>query len=225
MANTRKIQQISVLPPLQRDTAIVVPNSRILGGVEKTIDVVGSKLGALITVERISDAVRVYADVLRFECTEAKKFKVTNAEGAEIATGDATSANVVITTVQGLKITVASGLTGVVVGDIAEVHIIEDSTYIVPGTILGRVKDENSTYYGKWMPVGSDISKFDIFRVCGGTLETDKSRLVPASSDTMMVADNYTVDVYVVAEVIESVCKSINLTDDIKAKMQGIIWR
>ena len=129
-----------------------------------------------------------------------------------------------INTVQGLTITVASGLTGVVVGDIVDVYIVGDSTYIIPGTIMGRIKDESSDYFGKWMPIGTDLTKFDALRVCGGTLETDKSRLVAPASDTMMVADNYTVDGYVFAEVIESVCRNINLTDEAKTKITGIVW-
>lgn len=221
----RQVRQISRLTPLQRDTAIVVPMSSIKGGKAEMTDVVGDKLSTAITVERTSDALPVFDTSLRFTVTAAGKFTVANVDTGYVTTEqDATSAAVVLTEFSGLKITVASGLKSAVANDICDVNIIGDSTYIVPGTILGRIKDTNSDYFGKWEPVGSDITKYDIFRVCGGTIETNKANHIPAVSNTMNMDDKYTVDVYVFGQVIESVCRDINLTDAIKAKMQGIVW-
>lgn len=221
----RSVKQISRLAPLQRDTAIVVPMSTIKGGQTEITNIVGTALSKAITVERVDDALPVLDTSLRFVVTATGKFKVTNVDtGYQTTEKDASSAAVVLTEFSGLKITVASGLNSAVANDICDVSIFGDSTYIVPGTILGRIKDMDSTYYGRWEPVGSDITKYDIFRVCGGTIETNKANYIPAASNTMNMDDNYTVDVYVFGQVIESVCKEINLTDAIKAKMQGIVW-
>lgn len=220
----RQVRQISRLTPLQRDTAIVVPMSTIKGGKAEMTDVVGT-LGIAIKVERTSDALPVFDTSLRFLVTDAGKFTVTNVDtGYVTAEQDATSADVVLTEFSGLKITVVSGLNSAVANDICDVNILGDSTYIVPGTILGRIKDANSDYFGRWEPVGSDIAKYDVFRVCGGTIDTNKANHIPAVSNTMNMDDKYTVDVYVFGQVIESVCRDINLTDEIKAKMQGIVW-
>ena len=220
----REVRQISRLTPLQRDTAIVVPNSFIKGGATIKTDVVGSALSKAITVERLNDLIPVLDTSLRFLVTATGKFKVTNVDtGYVTGEKDASSADVVITDFSGIKITVKTGLSSAVADDICDVSVVGDSTYIVPGTILGRIND-SSDYKGKWEPVGSDLTKYDIFRVCGGTIETNKQNYVAPISNTMNNADNYTVDVYVFAQVIESVCRSINLTDDIKAKIQGIVW-
>lgn len=221
----REIKQISRLQPLQRDTAIVVPMSTIKGGASEAINVVGTKLSTAIKVERVNDLIPVMDTSLRFTVTETGKFTVANVDtGYTTETKDASSADAVLTEFPGLKITVASGLKSAVANDICDVNVIGDSTYIVPGTILGRIKDSNSDYFGQYEPVGSDITKYDIFRVCGGVIETNKANFVAPISNTMNTDDRYTVDVYVFAQVIESVCRGINLTDDIKAKMQGIVW-
>lgn len=221
----RQVRQISRLTPLQRDTAIVVPMSTIKGGKTEMTDVVGEKLSTVIKVERTSDALPVFDTSLRFLVTETGKFTVTNVDTGYVTTEqDASSADVVLTEFSGLKITVASGLASAVANDICDVNILGDSTYIVPGTILGRIKDTKSDYFGRWEPVGSDITKYDVFRVCGSTVETNKANHIPAVSNTMNMDDKYTVDVYVFGQVIESVCRDINLTDEIKAKMQGIVW-
>ena len=137
---------------------------------------------------------------------------------------NASSSNVVVKDIYGIEITVASGLTGVTEGDIVDVEIIGDSTYIVPGTILGRIKDSESDNFGKFEPIGSDLTKYDILRVCGGTIETNKQNFVAPVSDVTNNADNYTVDVYVFAQVIEEACRAINLTDDAKKRIEGIVW-
>lgn len=221
----RQIRQISVLPPVQRGTANIVPMSTIKGGQSTKTNVVGTALDGAITVERVSDDIAVQDTTLRFIVTETGKFKVVDTNsGYDSGVQDATSAAVILTQFGGLKITVAQNLNSAVADDICDVSIYGDSTYIVPGTILGRIKDENSDYFGKYEPVGSTISKYDHFVVCGGTIETNKQNYIAPVSDTVNNDDSYTVDYYVFAEVIESVCKSINLTDAIKAKINGIAW-
>lgn len=221
----RSIRQINRLTPLLRDTAQIVPNSTIKGGKAILTDVVGTALSKLIKVERVADNLPVIDTNLRFTVTETGKFKVQNVDtGYETAVKDATSANVTITDFSGLKITVTSGLAGTTANDICDVSIYGDSSYIVPGTILGRIKDEASDYFGHFEPVGSDINKYDIFRVCGSTIETNKANFLAPVESTMNNDDRYTVDVLVFAQVIEAVCKDINLTDAIKAKITGIVW-
>lgn len=221
----RKIKQISKIQPLQRDTAHLIPNSYILGGLDKIIDVIGSKFAELITVARVSDANPVYDGVYRFTCTGTGKFTVTNMNtNVTSSEYNATSQNVVATDAYGITMTVAGGMTGVTEGDSCDVYIIGDSTHIIPGTILGRIKDENSDNFGKFEPIGSDLEKYDVLRVCGGTVETDKENFTAPVSDSMVNADNYAVDVYIFAQVIESVCREINMTDDAKKRIEGIVW-
>jgi len=221
----RQIKQISVLPPLQRGTAIIVPNSYIKGGQSEKTDVVGEALSEAITVVRVSDSILVPDQTLRFTVTETGKFKVSDTSTGYVSdVQDATSAAVVITTFPGLKITVAQGLNSAVADDICDVSVYGDSTYIVPGTILGRIKDTNSEYCGRYEPIGSDLTKYDHICVCGGTVETNKQNFIAPVDLSVNNDDRLTVDYYVFAEVIESVCKEINLTDTAKAKISGIAW-
>ena len=221
----RQIRQISVVPPLQRGTLTVIPMSTIKGGKSVKTNVVGTKLADAIEVKRVSDAIAVSDTTLRFTVTSANKFKVSDTNtGYESEELDASTKPSVLTAFGGLKIVVNQNLNGAVASDICDVSIYGDSTYIVPGTILGRIKDEKSSYYGKYEPVGSDLTKYNHFVVCGGMLETNKQNNVAPVSDTINGDDSYTVDYYVFAEVIESVCRDINLTDDIKAKITGIAW-
>lgn len=222
----REIRQISTLPPLQRDTAQIVPKSYILGGAYEATDVVGTKISGAITVERVADNMPVLDTSLRFVCTETGKFTVTNQEtGYVTEEKNATSADVVITEFAGLNITVDKTKFALAsADDICDVAIIGDSTYIVPGTILGRINVNGNTNNGKYEPIGSVLTKYDVLRVCGGTIETDKANFVAPVSNTMNTDDRYTVDVYVFGQVIESVCRAINMTDGAKAKLQGIVW-
>lgn len=221
----RKIRQISILPPLQRGTAQLVPNSFIKGGQSEKTDVVGEALSKAITVSRVSDAILVPDQTLRFVVTAAGKFKVSDpSTGYESAELDATSAAVTITTFPGLSIVVASGLNSAAKDDICDVSVIGDSTYIIPGTILGRIKNTSSDNYGKYEPVGSDTSLYDRFVVCGGTADTNKQNYIAPNAMTENNDDRMTVDYYVFGEVIESACKAINLTDNIKKNIYGINW-
>lgn len=222
----RPVRQISRLAPLQRDTAKVVPNSTIKGGNFETNNIVGTKLSDAITVTRIDDKLPVNDTNLRIIATAENRFTVSNVDTGYVTTEkDASVAAVEIIEFSGVKITIDNTkLTGVAANDICDVYIMGDSTYIVPGTILGRIKDTSSDYYGWYEPVGSKLDDYDVFRVCGGTVETNKADMVAPVMNVMNNDDKYTVDVYVFAQVIESVCRDLNLTDEIKAKMQGIVW-
>lgn len=223
---SRKHQIVSKIQPLQLDTVHLVKGSYIKGGFEKTIDLVGTTFSTLITVERVSDNTPVFEGTYRFTCSETGKFKVTDMKtGSNIGTEyDASSADAVITDLYGLKITVTSGLTGVVADDICDVYITGDSTYIVPGTVLGRIKDDTSPNVGKYEPIGSDLTKYDVLRICAGAVETNPQNFVPGISNTVNNMDNDTTSVYVFAQLIEEACRSINLTDDAKAMINGIVW-
>lgn len=220
----REIRQLGTLPPLQRDTAQIIPMSSIKGGTFVADNVVGSVLKDAIKVERVSDKMPVVDTPLRILATATNKFTITNQEtGYVTAELNASSADAVCTDFGGLKITILSAkLTGVAADDICDVSIMGDSTYIVPGTILGRVK--TGDYAGKYEPIGSDLTQYDVLRVCGGTIETNKANFVAPVNNTMNNDDRYTVDVYVFGQVFESVCRSINMTDSAKAKLQGIVW-
>ena len=224
----REIRQLGTLPPLQRDTAQIIPMSYIKGGTFVADNVVGSVLKDAIKVERVSDKMPVVDTPLRILATatntNTNKFTITNQEtGYVTAELDASTVDAVCSDFGGLKITIISAnLTGVAADDICDVSIMGDSTYIVPGTILGRVK--TGDYAGKYEPIGSDLSAYDVLRVCGGTIETNKSNFVSPIYNTMNNDDRFTVDVYVFGQVFESVCRSINMTDDAKARLQGIVW-
>lgn len=219
------IRQIGTLPPLQRATAQIIPMSAILGGKAEKTNVIGNALADLITISRVSDLMPVYDMNLRVTCTSTGKFKIENVDTGYVTTEkDATSSQVEITEFSGIKITVASGLTGAVADDICDIGVYGDSTFIVPGTILGRIKDEKNDYFGQFEPIKSDLTKYDVLRVCGGTVETNKANFVAPVSDTMNNDDKYTVDVYVFGQVIENVCRSINMTNDAKKKIEGIVW-
>lgn len=221
----RTVKQISILPPVQRGTVKVVPNSYIKGGKSHIVNVVGTKLKDAITIERIDDKIFCPDGLFRIEVTSANKVVVENIDtGYKTAEKDAGAGAVTITDFSGIKIKIAQNLNGASVHDTADVSVIGDSTYIVPGTILGRINDVHNSYFGMYEPVGSTITQYDNFRVCGGALETNRQNLVAPVSNTIVNDDNNTVDVYIFAEVIESVCKEINLTDAIKAKMYGINW-
>ena len=221
----RQIRQIGTLPPLQRDTAKIVPNSVILGGKTEATNVVGTALDGAITITRIADNVPVYDTSLRITVTEAGKFKIKNVDtGYETEVKDASASDVTVTDFHGLSILVESGLNGAVADDICDVNVWGDSSYIVPGTILGRIKNEASDFYGMFEPIKSDLTQYDILRVCGGMIETNKANFVAPISDTMNTDDRYTVDVYVFGQVFESVCRDINMTDNAKARLDGIVW-
>ena len=222
----RQVKQISKLPPLQRDTAMIVPNSTIKGGSFDAVDVVGNNFSSIIKIERVNDKLPVLDTNLRFVATAASKFTITNVDtGYVTAEQDASSADVTVVDFAGIKITIASAdASKFVADDICDISVIGDSTYIVPGTILGRIKDENSQYHGWYEPIGSDLTQYDILRVCGGTIETNKANLVAAASDIMNNDNKYTVDVYVFGQVYKHVCSEINLTDDAEKMIQGIVW-
>ncbi len=222
----RKVKMVQRIQPLQMDTAVVKPNSVISGKVEQIINVVGTEFSKAIKAERFNEAYPIVDGVYRFTCTDTGKFTITNTKTGQVSqVYDATSSNVVTTNdLVGLKVTVTSGLTGVVAGDYTDVYVVGDSTYIVPGTILGKIKDKDNVYYGKYEPIGSDLSKYEHLRVCAGTLETDKQKLVPQTSMIHQLSDTLTVSVFVFAQLIESVCRDINMTDDAKAQLTGIVW-
>lgn len=154
------IRQIGTLPPLQRATAQIIPMSAILGGKAEKTNVIGNALADLITISRVSDLMPVYDMNLRVTCTSTGKFKIENVDTGYVTTEkDATSSQVEITEFSGIKITVASGLTGAVADDICDIGVYGDSTFIVPGTILGRIKDESNDYFGQFEPIKSDLTK------------------------------------------------------------------
>ena len=113
-----------------------------------------------------------------------------------------------------------SNATGVSEGDYAEFEVTGDQTYIVPGTVLGRVKGTKT-----WKPAYDDeINSFDEFRIAQTFQETDKSQTVLPHGYEFSVSQVFSIAVVVYGQLIESACRAINLTDNLKAKMPWYVW-
>lgn len=220
----RQIRPISKIQPVQIDTVELLPHSFIPGSVGAIANLTGSALAAKISTIR-NPFSRMSDGTYRVTCTDSatKKFKLTNVDlGTEIQNLDV---NVDHNLIGGFSFKIATDITGVSTGDVVEFVVVGDQTYIIPGTILGRIKNGVANA-GKWKPIldDSDVSNYDAFRVCQSFQETDKSKTVLAHGFEANVSTNYIVDVIVYGEVYESTCRGINMTDTIKAKLNTIAW-
>lgn len=220
----RKAVNPSVLQPLQMDTAIVVPKSVLPGLIGDVKNVTGSTLAGLVDLSRISYGMPMPTGTYRIEVVEDGKYKVTNVETGFSSAEVAPAADGNTTLIPGVAVKIPA-LTGCVAGDYAEVDVFGDTTYIVPGTVLGRLKTGPNA--GKYeVAVDPNIGNYDIVRIASGALETDSSKKgIGSDGSSMMVnADTLTVSVYVFAQLKEDVCKNVNMTDALKDKIQGIVW-
>lgn len=221
----RKIQDPSILKPLLMDTAILVPKSTLPGLIDKPKNVVGTTLGGLIKLERISYGMPMPTGTYRFEVNaDASKYKVTNLDTGFTSDETAPAATAVTTLIPGIAVKVES-LTGVVNGDYADVDVFGDTTFIVPGTVLGRLKEGPNK--GKFeVAIDPNIGKYDIVRISAGTLETDASKRTLATDGSNVLANNdtMTVAVYIYAQLNKEICQSVNMTDALEKKIEGIVW-
>lgn len=221
---SRKIVNPSRLQPLQMDTAIVVPNATLPGIIGTPNNVVGSTLAAKITLSRISYGIPLPDGKYRFAVTEENKYKVTNLntgfESAVQSKGDSP----ISTIVPGINVTIAD-MTGCVAGDYADVEVFGDTTFLIPGTILGRLK--TGTNAGKYeVALEDNLANYSHLRVCAGTLETDpsKKRIGSDGSNLQVNANTMTVAVYVFAQLDLEIVQSVNMTNAMKQLLNGIVW-
>lgn len=224
----RKIIDPSILSPLQMDTAIIVPNATVPGVIEEARNVVGSVLGGKIVTKRTSAGLPLPGGSYRFEIINSgAAYRVTNLETGFTSADVTPEANPNLTLIPGVSVTVPD-LTGCVDGDYADVDILGDSTFIIPGTVLGKL---NSGANKGRFEVATDenlaAGKYDFIRISSGTLETDASKRTIGSDGgtTSVTADTLTVAVYVFAQLKKAVCQNVNLTSAMEAKLQGIVWQ
>lgn len=228
---SRKIQDPSRLTPLQMDTAIIVPRATLPGIIGNPTDVVGSTLAGLITATRISYGLPLVDGTYRIEVVETGEsatkttgYKVTNLDTGFESAVTTPGSDAVTTLIPGVSLKIAA-LTGCVAGDYADIDVFGDTTFLVPGTVLGRLKEGPNK--GKYeVALDANITKYDHVRICAGTLETDpeKRRIGSDGSSMMVNADTFTVSVYVFAQLSKAIVDSVNMTDALRAKITGIVW-
>lgn len=219
------VRPIFKIQPVQTDTVQLIPNCALRGKIGDPVDVVGDALAAQITLERNAN-IPLTDGVYRVECVNIGsesspdlEFVVENLDTQTTSGSFSASATPNQGVIGGIDLTVA-GLSGVDEGDYAEFEVTGDQTYIVPGTVLGRVKGTKN-----WKPAYDDeIDSFDEFRVAQTFQETDKSQTVLPHGYEFSVSQVYSIAVVVYGQLIESACRSINLTDKLKAKMPWYVW-
>lgn len=221
----RKMKQIFKLQPLQIDTVELLPMSAVPGILKTPVDVVGTSIKANTTLSRATGNIPLIDGVYQIKATKAGKVVVLDTvrgtSSAEYAV-DATNGVTISDAVPGAVITLTKDAAATA-GDIAEFEVVGDQTYIIPGTVLGRISTGANA--GKWKPVSeTDLSGYDQFRIASTTQETDKTKTVLPHGYEVNLSDVFTIDVIVYGQIYESVCRDINLTDDLKAKMSFIAW-
>lgn len=222
----RKIKQIFKIQPLQIDTVELVPGCKVPGIIGTAVDVVGSSFKNNMTIERTVGNIPLIDGTYQIKTTTEGKVTVFDVEN-ETSSGeyvvDGSNGVVITDAVPGVKITLTKDA-GKVLGDIAEFEVIGDQTYIIPGTVLGRIK--TGVNAGKWRPVLSDtdMDNFDCYRIASTVQETDKKKTVLPHGYEVNLSSVYTIDVIVYGQIFESVCRGINLTDKTKAEMSFIAW-
>lgn len=219
------VRPIFKIQPLQTDTVQLIPGCSLRGKIGDPVDVVGDKLAEQITLTR-NPNIPLPDGVFRVECVNVSETATPSLAVvvSNVATGQTSGSFAPGNTAQkgilaGIDIKVAA-LTDVAEGDYAEFEVTGDQTYIVPGTVLGRVKGTKT-----WKPAYDDeIDSFDEFRVAQTFQETDKTKTVLPHGYEFSVSQVFTIAVVVYGQLIESACKAINLTDNLKAKMPWYVW-
>lgn len=222
----RKIKQIFKLQPIQIDTVELLPNSKVPGIIGTAVDVVGTSIADEMTIERATGNIPLIDGKYQVKATDTGKvtvFDIENGTSSGEYTVDSTNGVVIVDAVPGVKLTLTKDA-ATTNGDIAEFEVIGDQTYIIPGTILGRIKEGANV--GKWRPVLSDadMSNFDCYRVASTVQETDKKKTVLPHGYEVNLSSVFTIDVIVYGQIYESVCRGINLTNNLKNAMPFIAW-
>lgn len=219
------VRPIFKIQPLQTDTVQLIPGCSLRGKIGEPVDVVGDKLADAITLER-NPNIPLQDGVYRLECVNVGSESSPSLMAAveNVATGQTSGtfdagASAQKGILAGIDITLSS-LASVSAGDYAEFEVTGDQTYIVPGTVLGRVKGTKT-----WKPAYDDeIDSFDEFRVAQTFQETDKTKTVLPHGYEFSVSQVYTIAVVVYGQLIESACRAVNLSDNLKAKMPWYVW-
>lgn len=223
-----KERKISNLQPVQIETVEIAKNAYIRGRIGEPTDVVGSTLASKITLDRNTN-VRLPDGTYQVKVTVAGaagtgKYQVIDVENGTVTAEITTAAGAQAGVIAGVNITVTD-TDGCAKDDVVEFVVYGDQTRIIPGTVIGRVKDKEDPRFGLWVPAYDDtINTFDVFRVVNGYQQTDKSKLTPEDSFDVNISTNYITSAIVFGEVFESVLRDINLTDTLKAKLTGIVW-
>lgn len=219
----RQVCPISKLQPLQMDTVALVPNSYIPGVVGAVTDVVGTGFAAkVIPTDNINVAMNdgnYRVTVVAVGATGVGSYTITDLERGTTTGTILTSATKQSGYIAGVDILVADTV-GMAVGAYAEFSVIGDQTYIIPGTILGRVTGTHN-----WSPASdATINNFDRFTIANSFQETDKTKTVLPNGYENNVSQVYTIDVIVYGQIVDSACRAINMTDNLKAKLTQICW-
>lgn len=220
----RQIKSPSRLQPIQMDTALIVPGTTLPGIIGTPKNMVGTTFASKITLARISEGIPMPEGTYRFEVTAENKYKVTNVNTGFISAEQTKGDSAVTTLIPGVSVTI-SDMTGCVAGDYVDVDVAGDTTFLVPGTILGQLT--TGTYAGRYeVAKESNLANYRNVRVCAGTIETDAAKRGIGSdgSNLMINSDTLTVAVYVFAQLDLEVVESVNMTANMKAKLNGIVW-
>lgn len=221
----RVVKPIYKIQPLQIDTVELIPSSSIEGNISSVVNSTGTSMSARVTLT--ANALPKVDGSFRIKVkTAGGKYDIIDTITGTVLRADIDSSDTVTIAdlIPGVTIKVAA-FTGETVGNACDFQTIADQTYIIPGTILGKVKTGVNS--GKWRPVRStdtDLSVFDSFRICNGFQETDKTKTVLPHGYEVNLSSVFTVDVVVYGQVFRSVCNSINLTTALEAKMPFIAF-
>jgi hypothetical protein len=223
---TKPLQKIYRLQPLQLDTAILTPMSYIRGTIGAPFNIVGTALAALVTPSRVLTSSlptgKYQITVTTVGAVGVGAYTVTDLTHGLTSAAVLTSATAQTGLIPGVSLIVSS-TTGTAVGDSAEFDVDGDQTWIIPGTVLGRYS--SGANQGKWAPAYDDtIANFDIFRVANGFQETNKQALVPYNSREAIISDQLATSVIVFGTLSDANCRLINLTNNLKAQLTGIVW-
>lgn len=222
----RKVRPISRIQPLQIDTAKLLPNSAIPGIVPTPVNVVGSGLAAKTTLSRNVNVQMPDGHyrlvVVVAGATGTGSYKIHDLTRGTVTGTILTSATKTAGLISGVDVLIAD-TTGTTAGNYVEFDVIGDQTYIIPGVIIGRIK--TGVNAGVWKPItDAEIANCDAFGITQSFQETDKNKTVLPHGYENNISDVYTIDYIVYGQLIESVCREINLTDALKGKLTHIHW-
>lgn len=227
----RKIKPITPKAPLMIDTVKLAPKCSIPGKVEYKKDIVGDAFADLITITT-NPSIPLLEGIYNIEVVKVSDTDVTGQYSVydvtrNVLTGPinvSASANTGVIPGIAIKIETTEGTEK---GDMVQIKVIGDQTFIIPGTILGKVVSDNDPRKGLWIPATDSLLSSAIIgpvAVANSCQETDKSKTEIESSFTTPLSDVYTIEVIVYGQVYESVCREINLTDNLKALLPHICW-
>lgn len=220
----RVVKNIFKIQPLQNDTVELVPNSAVPGFIGAVANTVGAEVAANVTLTRNALPLADGKWEIVVVNGAGGTYKVVNAdtgfESAVLTSGATVQSGII----SGVDIVVAA-FTTFTNGNKCAFEITGDQTYVIPGTVLGKIA--SGVNLGKWrpvMPTDTIATDFTQFRIASSFQETDKNKTVLPTGYESNLSDVYIIDVVVYGMIIEAVCNNINLTADLKAKMPFYAW-